>query len=92
MREPPRLHRVRLAAVRRVLQGDIAALHLEGGLLVRRAFLGDADFDQRAVGIAEPKAVRLEALGRIEPVDPQLLQPLAEARTCRPRTRRTRRR
>ena len=47
---------------------------------VGRAFLGDADFDQRAVRIAEPQAVRFEALGRIEPVDPQLLQPLAEAR------------
>ena len=49
-------------------------------LLVGRAFLGHADFDERAVRIAEPQPVGLEALGRIEPVDAHALQPLAEAR------------
>ena len=80
VRQPARLHRMDLAAVHRILAAGVAALHLECRLLVRRAFLGDAQLHQRAVGIAEPDAVELEALGRIEPVDPQLLQPLAEPR------------
>jgi hypothetical protein len=70
----------RLAAIRRVLAADIAAFHLERRLGIGRAFLGNANLDQRAVRIAEPQAVGLKTLRRVEPVDPHALQPLAEPR------------
>src|SRR5262245_54720161 len=48
--------------------------------LVRRRFLRDADFDRRAVRIAEPEPVRLRTGRRVDAFDPQGVEPLAKAR------------
>src|SRR5262249_55971072 len=50
------------------------------GFFVRRAFLGDSDFDRSAVGIAEPEPVRLGAGRRGDARNAKRVEPLAK--TC----------
>src|SRR5262249_1881005 len=80
VREPARTHDRLAAAARRAGDAGGARNALVGRLLVRRGFLGHADLDRSAVGVAEPEAVRLRARRRIDAPDPQRVKPLAEAR------------
>ena len=64
----------RRAALARA-DGDLGEIRL----LVGRGFRRDLDFDQVAVVIVKPEAVRFDARRRIEPLDAELLKPLGEA-------------
>src|ERR1700678_875182 len=55
--------------------GDLCKI----GLLAGRGFRRDLDFDEVAVVIVEPKPVRFDAWGRIQPLDAQRGKPLGEA-------------
>ena len=81
VREPARLHHglACSSSARRATPGAEDRFS-KRRLLVRRAFLGDANLDRRAVGIAKPDAVRLRAGRRVDARDAQLIEPRAEAR------------
>ncbi len=80
MRQPARARGPRDAAIGRALCPRGLRIVHHRGFLARRGFLGDADLEQDAVGIAEPEAVRLEAARRIELLDAMRLEARAELR------------
>ena len=79
MRQAPGRDARNVAPERRAALAWAAGDLREIRLLVGRGFRRDLDFDQVAVVIVKPEAVRFDARRRIEPLDARGLEPLGEA-------------
>ena len=79
MRQAPGRDARNVAPERRAAHARAAGDLEELRLLVGRGFRRDLDFDEVAVVIVKPQAIRFDARRRIEPLDAQRLEPLGEA-------------